>query len=277
MFDYNKDEVLDFAKKYEICNSHTHIFPEKIAQKAVKSIGDFYGLDMDCQMGTADELVKDGELIGVTHYIVCSTATTAAQVESINSFIIEECRKHPEFIGFGTLHPDFENIEDEVERCISNGLRGIKLHPDFQHFKIDDDKAMKIYEAIKGRLPVLVHMGDNRYDYSQPARLANVVKRFPELVVFAAHLGGYSQWDDAAVYLQHFKNVYFDTCSSLEFISPEFAKELIRAFGIEKIFFGTDYPMWDHMGELSRFIKLNLTEEENKLILSENFKKFFGI
>lgn len=276
MNQFSEKEILEFAKKYEICDAHTHIFPEKIAEKAVTSIGNFYNLHMDCNSGSANALVESGSNIGVKHYLVCSTATVPTQVESINNFIIEECKLHPEFVGFGTLHPDYENIEEEVERCINAGLKGIKLHPDFQQFYIDDDKAYRIYEAIEGRLPVLIHMGDSRYDYSRPIRLENVVKNHPNLKVFAAHLGGYERWNEAITCL-YYDNIRFDTCSSLEFITPEFASEIIHGFGVDKVFFGTDFPMWDHIAELGRFMNLNLTDDENRKILGENFKKEFNL
>lgn len=276
MKDTEIGEVLEFAENYEICDAHAHIFPDKIAEKAVTSIGGFYGLPMDCPVGSAGELLKSGGRIGVSHYLVCSTATTPAQVVSINNFIIEQCRLHPEFVGFGALHPDFEDIEQEVQRCIDGGLKGIKLHPDFQQFYIDEDKAFRIYEAVEGKLPLLIHMGDSRYDYSRPKRLENVLRNHPKLTAFAAHLGGYERWEEAASCL-YFDNIRYDTSSSLEFISADFARDVIRSFGVEKVFFGTDFPMWDHAGELARFIKLGLTDSENKKILADNFKKQFDL
>ena len=89
--------------------------------------------------------------------------------------IIDECNKHPEFIGFGTLHPETENMEAEIEKIIAGGLKGVKIHPDFQKFNIDDEKVFSIYELCEGRLPVLVHMGDDRYEFSRPHRLLNVI------------------------------------------------------------------------------------------------------
>ena len=274
MFD-NK-EIIDFCKSYEICDAHAHIFPKKISEKAVSSIGDFYSIPMSCKNGISDELIECGDKIGVSHYLVCSTATVPHQVESINSFIINECELHPEFVGFGTLHPDYDNIEKEVDRIISSGLRGIKIHPDFQEFYIDDDKAEKIYRAIEGKLPILIHMGDPRYDYSRPKRLENVMKAFPKLEVFAAHLGGYERWDEAITCLFG-KNIHFDTSSSLEFLSPDYARDIIRGFGVDNIFFGTDFPMWDHYGEIQRFMRLSLNDDENKKILGDNFIKYFNL
>lgn len=273
---FDSKEISEFCKKYEICDAHAHIFPEKISKKAVSSIGSFYSIPMTCKNGISDELIEYGSKIGVTHYLVCSTATVPHQVESINSFIMNECKLHPEFVGFGTLHPDYENIDKEVNRIISSGLRGIKIHPDFQEFYIDDDKAEKIYKAIEGKLPILIHMGDPRYDYSRPKRLESVMKAFPNLDVFAAHLGGYERWDEAVTCLFG-KNVHFDSSSSLEFLSVDYARDIIRGFGPDKIFFGTDFPMWDHYSEIQRFMRLDLSDDENNKILSGNFKKYFNL
>ncbi len=261
---------------YEVCDAHAHIFPEAIAQKAVTSIGDFYSLDMYYNSGSPASLIEGGKKIGVTHYLVCSVATVPHQVKSINSFILNECREHPEFVGLGTLHPDCDDTDEEIEKLIASGIKGIKLHPDFQRYNIDDERAMKIYETIDGRRPVLIQMGDSRYDYSRPYRLERVVNAFPKLKVIAAHLGGYERWEEAITCL-YSENVYFDTSSSLAFITPEFAKELISTYGTDRIFFGTDFPMWDHVSELERFLALGFDEETNKKILSGNFKRFFNI
>lgn len=261
---------------YEVCDAHAHIFPEAIAEKAVNSIGGFYSLDMFYNSGSPAALLEGGKRINASHYLVCSVATVPHQVHSINKFILSECEKHSEFVGLGTLHPDSPDTEQEIEKLIASGIKGIKLHPDFQQFNIDDKKAMKIYEMAEGRLPVLIHMGDPRYDYSRPYRLEKVIKAFPKLKVIAAHLGGYERWEEAITCL-YSENVYFDTSSSLAFISPEFAKELILTYGADRVFFGTDFPMWDHVSELERFLNIGFDENINRKILSENFKKFFGI
>ena len=271
------EKIKEFISKYEICDAHGHIFPEKIADKAVSAIGHFYDIDMTGH-GNTDAIIESGKTIGVTHQLVCSTATVPHQVESINRFIAEECSKHPEFIGFGSLHPDYDDPDGQAKFCIENGICGLKLHPDFQEFLIDDKKAYPMYEAAQSKnLPILFHTGDNRYPYSSPKRLKKVLKDFPNLKVFAAHFGGYRQWDEAAEHLAGEKNVYFDTSSSLMFITTKQAKDFINAYGAEKMFFGSDFPMWTHDDEIERLMALNLTDEQNKAILSGNFKAFFNI
>ena len=73
----------------------------------------------------------------------------------------------------------------------------LKLHPDFQKFNADSPEAFKIYELMEGRLPLLIHCGDARYDYSAPERIKRIHDNFPKLKLLAAHLGGYQQWDAA--------------------------------------------------------------------------------
>ena len=255
-----------------IINMHAHIFPVKISEKAVGAIGDFYGIKMQIK-GTPEYIIEDGKTIGVEKYLVSSTATTGHQVESINNFIAAEMAAHPEFIGYGSLHPEYENIAGEIDRMISLGLKGIKLHPDFQKFNIDDEAAYPIYEAAQGRLPILFHTGDNRYEFSKPTRLYKVLEKFPKLIAIGAHLGGYQCWDETDVYLGH-PRLYIDTSSALMFISPEKAVDIIRRHGTGHVFFGTDSPMWCHKEELERFNQLPLTEEERKMILSGNAVRF---
>ncbi len=259
----------------KIYDMHTHIFPSKIAEKAVASIGNFYDIKMTGG-GTAEMLEQSGKDIGVDKYLVCSTATTAHQVEAINNFVAYEKSLHPEFIAFGSLHPDYENVEAEVDRMISIGLQGIKLHPDFQDFNIDDPKAETIYKAAEGKLPILFHMGDYRYDRTAPTRLLNIMNKYPNLICIGAHLGGYRRWEEAESlegYLGN-PNLYIDTCSALMFLDAERAVNIIRRHGIDRVFFGTDFPMWSHESELARFMALPLSDEEREKIFYKNAEAF---
>ena len=262
----------------EIIDAHAHISPEKIAKKATDTIGVFYDIEMEMPAGTAERLLEEGARVGIGRFVVHSVATTAHQVRSINEFIKREMAAHPEFIGFITLHQDLteEEVVSEVNWAIENGFRGIKLHPDFQKFHIDDQVAEKFYRAASGRLPILFHVGDDRYDFSKPERLVRMARKYPELTFIAAHFGGYRCWDDAPLY-KGLKNVYFDTCSSLPFISAQRARELIDMLGADRFFFATDFPMWDAEGELERFFSIPMTDSEREMILSGNIKRLLKI
>lgn len=260
----------------KIADAHAHIFPTKIAAKATKSIGDFYETEMFSD-ASSEKLLEAGEKIGISKYIVCSSAVTPEQASHINKFIARECEKEEKFIGFAALHPEMEDYKEEIEKAVSYGLRGVKIHSDFQKVDIDKPGTIDFYKEIaKNNLPVLFHMGDWRYDYSSPVRLSNLMKQVPDLKVMAAHFGGYNRWQDVKD-LEPNENLYFDTSSSLTEIGKDMALSLIEKFGVDKFFFGTDFPMWDPAEELERFLSLGLSESENEKILYGNFEKFFNI
>lgn len=259
----------------DIIDFHAHIYPEKIAEKAVESVGDFYGIEMDCG-GTAEDLIKAGKKCGVKEYVVHSVAVTASRVEAINDYIASECKAHSEFNGFGTMHADFENKIEEVKRIQAMGLKGVKIHPDTQMFNMDDERMFELYDYLQQeKLPLIVHCGDYRYDYSHPSRLKNILKQFPDLIAIGAHFGGWSVFDLALEYLKDEK-CYLDTSSSFWMLGIKRARELIRLYGAERMLFGTDYPMWTASGELENFMKLKLTDEENHLILHKNAEKLLN-
>lgn len=262
----------------EIIDAHAHIYPSKIAEKATKTIGVFYDIEMQMPAGTPERLIEEGSRAGISKFLVHSCATKPEQVRAINEFIKREMDNHPEFIGFMTLHQDLteEQMVEEVNWCYKNGFKGVKLHPDFQKFYIDEEKAEKIYRAVGDKFPILFHTGDDRYPYSEPERLVKMAKKYPFVTFIGAHFGGYRRWDDAKIY-KGLDNVYFDTSSSLTFITVEKAKELIDLLGVDKFFFGTDFPMWEACGELERFYKIPLTDQEREMILSKNVKKVLKI
>jgi len=261
-------------RKFRIIDVHTHVFPDPIRQKAVQAIGRFYDIPMRGS-GSPEDLIQQGDPYGVVKYVINSAATTADQVDAINRYIKSLQDGERRFIGFGTIHQDTRDPRGVIDEIISLKLHGVKMHPDFQQFNIDDAKMFPIYEAMAGRLPLLIHMGDSRTDASSPKRLLNVINAFPSLTVIAPHLGGYSRWDEALETIIG-RNIYIDTSSALAFLPPEKAADIIRAHGTDKVLFGSDYPMWLYRDELERFFALGLTDEENEKILYGNAAALLG-
>lgn len=263
----------------KIFDAHCHIFPEKIAVKASTNIGKFYDINMNFD-GSVNTLISLYKKVGVDKCLVQSVATTPAQVCKINDFIAASVKEYPDmFVGFCSLHPDMtqKEISDEIDRAISLGLKGIKLHPDFQEFAINEKRAYKIYEIAEGRLPILFHTGDRRYNWSSPSLLAEALKDFPKMTVIAAHFGGWSEWDNGKTFLADNPNVYVDTSSSLYEISPEQAMEYINAFTPDRVMFGTDYPMWSVEDELKNMDKLPLSDEDREKIMYKTACKLLNV
>ena len=245
----------------KLIDIHTHIYPPAIARKAAASIREFYQLGTDEMDGTADTLLQKGTEAGIDRFVILPVAMRPDRTRHINDFILEQVAAQPRFLGFGTVHAAMDNITDEVEYIMDNGLRGLKMHPDSQQFAIDDLRLFPVYEAIQGKIPVILHMGDVRFDYSHPKRLRHVLEQFPKLQVIAAHFGGYGMYE-TAYELLHDKDCIFDVSSSMMFMEDGVAEKYIRAFGAERMAFGTDYPLWDPVKETKRFLELKLTDEE---------------
>ena len=240
---------------------HTHIYPPAIAHKAAASIRDFYQLDTPEMDGTAQTLLEKGDEAGIDRFVVLPVAVRPDRARHINDFILEQVAAQPRFIGFGTIHAAMENIADEVRYVMTHNLKGIKMHPDTQEFCIDDPRLFPAYEEMQGKLPVILHMGDVRYEFSHPAKLRRVMELFPNLQVIAAHFGGYSMYE-TAYELLHDKDCIFDVSSSMMFMEDGVAEKYINTYGAERMAFGTDYPLWDPVQETKRFLELKLTAQQ---------------
>ena len=257
-----------------IADIHAHIFPDHLAQKASDSIGGFYGTSAN-HTASLQGLLEQKAQAGIAVTAVSSSATAPSQAAHINDFIAQCAAGREDLVGLGSLFPTMDNWQAELERMIDLGLRGIKIHPDFQKVPIDEPKAVEMYRVIaKAGLPVLFHMGDARYDYSAPERLTNLIRQVPDLIAIAAHFGGWQAWDRSFAHVLP-ENVYYDTSSSLMFLGKERALEFLDKLGAHRFLFGTDFPMWTPQEELARFLDLGLEETTQNRILYENFRQLF--
>lgn len=255
---------------------HTHVYPDAVAQKATDSIRDFYSIGGAGMNGTVSMLLSRGTEAGISQFVILPVAINPERTRHINEFILHQVAEHDRFVGFGTIHAQMENIADEAQYIMDNGLRGIKMHPDTQQFAIDDPRLFTMYEAVSGRIPVLLHMGDKRYDYSHPARLRHVLELFPGLDVIAAHFGGYSMYEEAYHQLKD-KNCVFDVSSSMMFMEEGMPERYINRYGAERMAYGTDYPLWDPVVEVQRFLKLKLKDDQFEQIAHKTAERILKL
>ncbi len=266
-----------------IFDAHTHTYPELLSVRATDNLGKFY--NFICQRaGTVDDLMASSRDAGVEGFLILGVATNARQVRHVNEAVaadVMRARKEGfRAFGYAAVHQDTENFEEELDFAISAGLTGAKIHPDIQRVDIDDARLYQLYEILSARgLPFCIHMGDDRpeYRYSEPKKLAHVLDMFPRLRVIATHLGGYRAWDEAIEYLAHRENVIFDSSSSFWAMTPELARRLYDALGVENIMFGTDYPVVDAESYLELFDKVPMTDDEREMMLWDNAARFFEI
>ena len=263
-----------------IIDFHTHCFPDKIAEKAIEILRLRSGITRPFHSGTVDSLLELQKADGVDYSVVLNIATNPHQQTSVNNFAISLKEVHG-IIPFGSVHPDSPNALDELERLKANGIKGVKLHPDYQGFFVDDKKMLPIYEKIAElEMITLFHCG---YDigYPEPVHctaqaLASVLPVFGGAPVVAAHFGGIWSMPETRKHLAG-KEVYLDTAYGYGTITPRYAKELIDIHGVDKILFGSDAP-WNAPSQDIELIKcFGLTDEEEKAVLGENARKLLSL
>ena len=256
-----------------IIDFHTHVFPDKIVHKALGVLSDNSGGLEPQYDGTVDGLIKRMETDGVDISVVMNIATNAHQMRSVNDFACSVNNYKQKIISFGSVYPDAPDALEELERLKEMGLKGVKFHPEYQNFYVDDEKMRPIYKKI-GELGLitLFHAGGDLgfappY-HCMPENAANALKMFDSPVVFA-HWGGYMAGEQVLKYLCG-TDAYFDLSFGYGSVPKLTAKNIIEKHGTEKLLFGSDGPWHSPSMEYRLLNSLGLTEDEKSAIYSEN-------
>ena len=261
-----------------VIDAHVHIYPEKIASRAVDSVKEFYRIPMANSAGTLDELFSVCEGSPISHFLLLPVAAKASNVEATNTFIAQKVAENESCFGMMCIHQDYETLEAEVARAKSLGLRGIKIHPDMQRCAIDDERFMRMYEVAQAQgMPIVIHTGDFRTDFSHPRLVKRILHAFPDLTVCAAHFGAWSLFDIGADWLRDEERCFVDTSSAIGFVGVRHARELINMYGLNRVMFGSDYPMWSPVAELDYIDQMRFTPREYEAITWENAMTFLGL
>ena len=159
----------------KVIDMHTHIFPEKIAAKATVATAEYFDLpEPPNHYGSTGELLEVLRRASIDYAMVFSAATTAHQVEHINRYILSQAREHPQLIPCGTLHAEYEGFREELAWMRENGIFGVKLHPEFQHFVLDDERLFPMFEdGAPGHVPHCPHGGPPGERLRPPADAAH--------------------------------------------------------------------------------------------------------
>lgn len=253
-----------------VIDFHTHAFDECIAHHAMNTLSATCGL-LPKTDGTTDGLLRHATVNGVDICVVLNIATKPSSQRVVNDFALSLCQER--LIGFGSVHPFADDALDELDRIAALGLRGIKLHPDYQDFFVDDPKAIRVYEKASSLgLITVFHSGSDlglpSPVHCTPERLSRVLCAFDTPVV-AAHLGGYQLFDEVEEYLVG-TDVYLDTAFLYGSISPMQARRIITGHGSKHILFGSDCP-WQGMRDALHVIRsLDLPYPDATNILEKN-------
>jgi predicted TIM-barrel fold metal-dependent hydrolase len=262
-----------------VIDFHTHIFPDSLAERALAALSDNNKGVMPKTNGKSLDLLDSMKKYGVTRSVLLPIATKLVQVRSIN----KSCAllKNPGFIPFGTLHPDQTDFVSEIEFLKSLQVKGIKFHPEYQNFYIDDPRYFPIYEALQSSgLITVFHAGKDpgpfTCDHALPVAIKTIHTQFPSLTIVAAHMGGWQVWQDVSNVLAGLP-IYFDTAAVRGFLPDSEFVALAKKHGIDRILFGSDSPWYDQGQDIAWIQSLPLSQEEKSMILFENGANLLGL
>ena len=275
MLNKRKENYNNVIKIFDI---HTHIFPDNVASGALDYIHGLSGVTPSFD-GTRNGLISSIDNAQYTAVLNCPIATTPSQVESINKFAL--ANNNDPIFSLGTIHPDSENKKEILLSLKSKKIKGIKLHPEYQHFTPEDKRMIPIWEFCnENNFIILTHSGkDAGIDENvkgTPEAFAKIAKKYPKLKLILAHFGGWNMWDDVEKYLIG-TNVFLDTSFTLGLINDKQFIRIIKNHGIDKILYGTDAPWQDQKQYLKHFLSLELTDQEKKQILWDNSSKLLSL
>ena len=272
-----------------VVDFHTHIFPDKIAPKALSFLSENCGQEPAID-GTARGLLALMEESGIDVSVVLPVLTDPRQFGSAFRFAVkinEEnedslVRKRTGIISFAGIHPDNQDIKEKIRSVAREGIKGIKLHPCFQRVRIDDLRYLRIIEAATEEgLIVLTHAG---YDPSTPGEkwctpdmILNVLRSVGPERLILAHMGSNLNYQESYEKLCG-QDVYLDTAYCLMDISAELFVRMVQKHGADRILFGSDCPFGQPKAFREYLQQMEgLSEEQKELILGTNARRLLGL
>lgn len=278
-----------------IIDFHTHTFPDRIAARAIAGMQESSHAAVFAE-GTLAGLKASMDRAGIAHSVVLPVATNPGKLCSVNDSSIALNGQQGIF-HFGAVHPLADNWKEELDRIAAAGLRGIKIHPHYQGVDIDDIRYLRLLgRAAELGLVTVMHAGlDIGFPgvvRCSPEMTASALRQLGSIPIILAHMGGWKNWEQVADQLGP-TGCILDTAISLGRIVPNepghYREEelpllsepafcgLVRAFGAERILFGTDSPWADQADAVARIRALPLTEEEKEAILHANAQRLLRI
>jgi predicted TIM-barrel fold metal-dependent hydrolase len=195
------------------------------------------------------------------------------------------------------LAPD--DLVEEVEIRASQGARTVKMVPGWYHEFPNDRAFWPMYRrcaelgltitADTGTLGLGRHVAhpdeDNTVAYGEPTHFTEVLESFPELTVVMAHFAC-AFWDERVEMALRFPNLMFDLAGGFQgpgveardghrAIAEEDAVRILRHVGVQRFMFGSDGPSHIAQPAVEQILRLDLTDDEKRMILSENARRIY--
>lgn len=261
-----------------VIDFHTHMFPDKLAGSTLDKIKETINTP-PCTDGTAKGLEKSSIEAGVDISIVLPPATRAKQTKTINEFAANFTEGR--VISFGGIHPELEDYKGALRDIKAKGLRGIKLHPDYQSTRFNDIRYKRIIEyATELDLIVVAHAGRDPLCpmdvHNTPKMALEVIREVQPEKLVLAHLGGNRMYNDVEKYLVG-ENVYFDISNTYGKLTMEQFVRIMKNHGMDKMLFATDSPWRSQKESIREIDYFPFNTEEREMLFSGNALRLLGM
>lgn len=263
---------------HPIIDFHAHAFPDGLAARAISQLERGSGAKAFLD-GRVASLLASMDVAGIATAVICSIATKSEQFEPILKWSKEIASRR--IVPLPSIHPRAPDPVGQARRVAEAGLLGIKLHPYYQDFNLDDPALFPFYRALDQLgLLVVFHTG---FDFAfprdrkgDPLRIRRILEHVPTLKLIATHMGAWEDWDEVEKHIIG-QPISMDVSLSLDLLGRERARAMILAHPADRILFGTDSPWGDQTATLQAVRALDLGKEREQALLWKNAQMLLGL
>lgn len=223
------------------------------------------------------DMVRSMEALGIR--LVCIAHQAGLFAPDIgNRLAVEAVRAFPaHFRAYVSVNPHYaEAIERDLAEF--DGLRdvyvGLKFLPDYHEVKLTDERYGRAFDFAEERgLIVLSHTYDGSR-FNGPREVRAIVQKYPNIRFLMAHCLN-DNWHEAAAIAREHPYVYLELTGVL---GQWGALEILcEQAGSEKMFFGTDVPLYSQREAIGQLLSADITDEDIHNICHRNAEKLLGL
>jgi predicted TIM-barrel fold metal-dependent hydrolase len=228
-------------------------------------------------------LLRRADAAGIERVVLIGSVIPAGpqpnleQVRATNEQTMAAVAQRPDRLwGLCYVNPRHgEAARDEILRCVRDGpLRGVKLWV----AALASDPTVEVVAEVARDLgvPILQHAWDRTdvkpADASTSGDVAELARRYPDLRIQMAHMGGVGYRGMNAV--SELANVWVDTSGAQPVAG--LVEYGLRRLGAERIVFGSDYPVRDFAVKVAAVRSAGLDPAAGRAVWSENAQRMYG-
>jgi uncharacterized protein len=278
-----------------IIDVHSHIFPPEICRdRELFFPGEpafelLYRDHKKSPLTTAEGLIEAMDRDGVRASMTFGFPWKQSDlIRRSNDYILEAVQRYPDrLLGLACVNPELPGAVKEAERCLGGGLKGLGELASYLNGESSSWlESMKPLAALANdrKVPLLLHTNEPvGHAYPGKARLPfwdiyELIKLFPKVTFILAHWGGGLWWYRMLKkeVREVLNNTYFDTAASPFLYQPEIYRQAIQMMGVERILYGSDYPLLGLKRYEKELEQAGVSREERAAILGGNARRLLS-